>query len=82
MLLKPVKNDVLKGDPQGPKDNYNIMLKYVDDDIFENTQLVVDGYKQNIENIFFYSPVLANPEQGYDGGQSLIKSEKAGLRRV
>lgn len=76
------KDDVLIGDPQGPKDNYNIMLKYVDDEVFTNTQLVVDGYKQNIENIFFYSPVLANPQQGFSGGQSLIKSEKAGLRVV
>ena len=76
------KDDVLIGDPQGPKDNYNIMLKYVDDEAFTNTQLVVDGYQQNIENIFFYSPVLANPQQGFAGGQSLIKSEKAGLRVV
>ncbi len=76
------KDDVLIGDPQGPKDNYNIMLKYVDDEVFTNTQLVVDGYQQNIENIFFYSPVLANPQQGFAGGQSLIKSEKAGLRVV
>ena len=76
------ENDVLMGAPQGPKDNYNIMVKYVDDDIFTNTQLVVDGYQQRLENIFFYSSKLANPQQGFNGGQSLIKSEKTGLRVV
>jgi len=71
-----------KGEPQGPKDNTNLMLKYVDEEIFTNTQLVVDGYQQSIENIFFFSTSLSNPEQGLDGGQSLIKSEKTGLRAV
>ncbi len=71
-----------KGEPQGPKDNYNLMLKYIDEEVFANTQLVLDGYKQNIENIFFFSTSLANPAQGLDGGQSLIKSEKTGLRAV
>jgi len=76
------EGDVLQGEPQGPKDNYNIIVKYVDEDFFKNTQLVVDAYKQDIENIFFFSAVLANPEEGFDGGQSLIKSEKSGLRVV
>ena len=67
------------GDPQGPT-NHNIMLKYVDDEVFEQTQLVVDLYSQDVENIFFYSTKLANPSEGYDGGQSLINSEKKGLR--
>jgi len=79
----PVANgEKPKGDPQGPKDNYNVMFKYVDEEVFTNTQLVVDAYQQNIENIFFFSPKLANPAQGFDGGQSLIKSEKSGVRAV
>lgn len=80
--VKAKPGDVLTGEPQGPKDNYNIMLKYVDEEIFTNTQMVVDAYKQKIENIFFYSLVLANPLEGHDGGQSLIKSKKDGLRVV
>lgn len=68
------------GVPQGPRGNHNLMLKYVDQDIFYNTQLTLDGYLQTIENMFFYSTSLANPSEGYDGGQSLIKSEKTGLR--
>ena len=67
------------GVPQGPN-NHNMMLKYTDDALFDNTQLVIDAYKQEIENIFFYSPTLANLSEGYSGGQSLIKSDKKGLR--
>lgn len=67
------------GEPQGPN-NHNMMLKYTDDALFENTQLVIDAYAQEVENIFFYSPTLANLDEGYTGGQSLIKSDKKGLR--
>lgn len=67
------------GVPQGPN-NHNMMLKYTDEALFENTQLVVDAYAQEVENIFFYSPTLANADEGYTGGQSLIKSDKKGLR--
>jgi len=67
------------GEPQGPS-NHNMMLKYVDDEVFKQTQLMVDLYSQEVDNTFFYSPVLANPDAGYAGGQSLINSEKNGLR--
>ncbi|MGL1956640.1 MAG: TonB-dependent receptor [Colwellia sp.] len=67
------------GEPQGPNNN-NMMLKYTDETLFENTQLVIDAYAQEIENIFFFSPTLANLDEGYSGGQSLIKSDKKGLR--
>ncbi|MCU7553016.1 TonB-dependent receptor [Alteromonas sp. ASW11-19] len=69
-----------QGEPQGPDGNTNLMVTYEDSDIFTNTELVVDYYQQNIENVFFYSPSLANPAEGYDGGQSVIKSQKKGLR--
>lgn len=67
-------------DPQGPKDNYNVMLKYSDADFLENTELVFDGYKQKIENVFFRSTRLANLSLGHEAGQSLILSKKQGLR--
>ncbi|HBY88162.1 MAG TPA: ligand-gated channel protein [Colwellia sp.] len=70
---------IVLGEPQGPS-NHNMMLKYVDDEVFKQTQLMVDLYSQEVDNTFFYSPVLANPDAGYAGGQSLIKSEKNGLR--
>ena len=74
----PAGKSVL-GEPQGPS-NHNMMLKYVDDEVFAQTGLMVDLYRQEVENIFFYSPTLANPDEGYAGGQSLINSEKKGLR--
>lgn len=67
------------GKPQGPENN-NLMIKYTDDDVFLNTQMTVDAYSQTIENAFFFSTALANPDEGYDGGQSLIESDKNGLR--
>ncbi len=69
-----------QGKPQGPDGNENISIKYIDNAIFGDTQLTVDLYAQKIENVFFYSPRLANPDLGLDGGQSIIRSEKSGLR--
>jgi iron complex outermembrane receptor protein len=74
-----LEDESVLGEPQGPT-NHNMMLKYVDDEIFSQTGLMVDLYKQDVENIFFYSPTLANLDEGYTGGQSLINSEKTGLR--
>lgn len=69
-----------QGKPQGPEGNENITLKYVDYALFENTQMTLDLYKQNIENVFFFSTALANLDEGYTGGQSVIKSDKQGAR--
>jgi iron complex outermembrane receptor protein len=77
--IEAPENSSALGDPQGPN-NHNMMLKYTDEALFENTQLTIDTYAQEVENIFFYSVTLANLEEGYSGGQSLIKSDKKGLR--
>ncbi|WP_440053769.1 TonB-dependent receptor [Pseudoalteromonas sp. T1lg65] len=69
-----------QGKPQGPDGNENITVKYTDLEIFNNTQLTLDAYMQDIENVFFFSTSLANPEDGYSGGQSIIRSEKKGAR--
>ncbi|MGY8838249.1 MAG: TonB-dependent receptor [Enterobacterales bacterium] len=69
-----------QGKPQGPEGNENITLKYVDYALLENTQMTLDLYKQNIENVFFFSTALANLDEGYSGGQSVIKSDKQGAR--
>jgi iron complex outermembrane receptor protein len=69
-----------KGKPQGPEGNINITLKYVDYTLLDNTQMTLDLYKQNIENVFFFSSNLANLDDGYRGGQSVIKSDKQGAR--
>lgn len=70
------------GAPQGPEGNYNLMLKYEDDELSANTALTLDAYNQQIDNVFFWSPSLSNPDQGYAGGQSAILSEKRGFRSV
>ena len=69
-----------QGKPQGPEGNENITLKYTDYALFKNTQMTLDLYMQDIENVFFFSPNLANPEENYQGGQSIISSEKKGAR--
>ena len=69
-----------QGKPQGPDGNENITVKYTDSNIFTNTEMTFDVYSQDIENVFFFSPNLANPDEGYDGGQSIIRSEKRGAR--
>ena len=69
-----------QGKPQGPDGNENITVKYTDSNIFTNTEMTLDVYSQDIENVFFFSPNLANPDEGYDGGQSIIRSEKRGAR--
>ena len=69
-----------RGKPQGPDGNENITLKYTDSNIFANSEMTLDVYSQDIENVFFFSPNLANPDEGYDGGQSIIRSEKRGAR--
>ncbi|TMO44128.1 MULTISPECIES: TonB-dependent receptor [unclassified Pseudoalteromonas] len=69
-----------QGKPQGPDGNENITLKYTDYALFSNTQMTLDLYMQDIENVFFFSTNLANPEEGYEGGQSIIRSEKKGAR--
>ena len=68
------------GDPQGPRGNHNAMLNYTDLALLDHTQLSIDLYKQTIENVFFFSANLANPDLGLTGGQSMIKSDKTGLR--
>ena len=69
-----------RGKPQGPDGNENITVKYTDSNIFANSEMTLDVYTQDIENVFFFSPNLANPDEGYDGGQSIIRSEKRGAR--
>ena len=69
-----------QGKPQGPEGNENITLKYTDYALFENTQMTLDLYTQDIENVFFFSTNLANPDENYQGGQSVISSEKKGAR--
>jgi iron complex outermembrane receptor protein len=70
----------IPGEPQGPRDNQNVVLQYADEALLSNTQMTIDAYWQEIENVFFYSTSFADPDAGYEGGNSVIMSEKSGLR--
>lgn len=68
------------GEPQGPRGNHNLVLTYRDQALLTNTSFGVDLYWQELENVFFYSTTFADPAAGFQGGNSLILSDKAGLR--
>jgi len=68
------------GDPQGPRGNENLMIKFTSDDWLGHTNVALDAYSQSIENVFFYDVKFGDPALGFIGGQSMIKSEKKGAR--
>jgi len=78
--IKNVDNIEVPGDPQGPRGNHNAKLQYRDMEIFTNTDFTADAYWQQIENVFFYSTKFKDDDLGLVGGQSMITSEKTGLR--
>lgn len=79
-VVKPGPGQVIPGEPQGVDGNTNIMLQYRDDQLLSNTSLTVDAYTQEIENVFFYSTFFADATAGISGGNSVILSEKEGIR--
>lgn len=78
--IKNTDNISMPGDPQGPRGNHNVKLQYRDMEIFDNTDLTADAYWQKIENVFFYAEKFKDENLGFVGGQSMITSDKAGLR--
>ncbi len=78
--IKNADNIEVPGDPQGPRGSHNAKLQYRDMDVFTNTDFTADAYWQKIENVFFYSSKFKDENLGLVGGQSMITSEKTGLR--
>jgi iron complex outermembrane receptor protein len=78
--IKNINNISVPGDPQGPRGNHNVKLQYRDMEIFNNTDFTVDAYWQKIENVFFYHEKFKDESLGLVGGQSMITSDKTGLR--
>ncbi|OGT70483.1 MAG: ligand-gated channel protein [Gammaproteobacteria bacterium RIFCSPLOWO2_02_FULL_57_10] len=78
--VKAASGTVIPGEPQGVDDNSNIVLQYRDDTLTSNTSLTVDAYTQDINNVFFYSTSFADPTAGFQGGNSVIVSDKQGMR--
>ncbi|WP_215224686.1 TonB-dependent receptor [Echinicola shivajiensis] len=63
-----------EGEPQGIRGNHNAFLRFSGKEAFANTDYEVDLYYQSVDNVFFQSDVFI------DGGQSMISSDKKGLR--
>lgn len=78
--VKPEEGQVIPGEPQGVDGNTNVVLQYRDTALFSNTSLGIDAYTQEIENVFFYSSTFSDPDAGFSGGNSVILSEKEGVR--
>lgn len=79
--IKNTENLPIAGDPQGPRGNHNVKLQYRDMELFANTDFTADAYWQKIENVFFYHTKFKDPTlDNVIGGQSMITSEKTGLR--
>lgn len=62
------------GVPQGVRGNHNLNLNFSNQKAFLGSTYQADAYFQSVDNVFFYSPVFVG------GGQSLISSDKKGLR--
>lgn len=62
------------GVPQGVRGNHNLNLNFSNQKAFLGSSYQVDAYLQSVDNVFFYSPVFVG------GGQSMISSDKKGLR--
>lgn len=78
--VKPSVGQTIPGEPQGVNGNTNFMLQYSDAELLTNTSLTIDAYAQEIENVFFYSSFFSDPDAGFTGGNSVILSEKTGIR--
>ncbi|GAB3652260.1 TonB-dependent siderophore receptor [Echinicola sediminis] len=63
-----------EGVPQGVRGNHNLSLRFSGKEAFANTDYEADVYYQSVDNVFFTSDTFI------DGGQSMISSDKKGLR--
>ena len=64
------------GENEGTRYNHNINLKYIRNNIFENTNFASTLYFQDLYTIYDYR----KPPRWFTGGQSSIKGQKYGLR--
>lgn len=68
------------GVDQGNRYNHNGQLTYNSYNLFGNTDFNANLYFQDFQTVYGYSPFFFNSETGYEGGQSMIESDKKGLR--
>lgn len=68
------------GVDQGNRYNHNGQLTYNAYSLFGNTDFNANLYFQDFKTVYAFSPFFFNAETGYDGGQSMIESDKKGIR--
>lgn len=69
-----------KGIPQGNRYNHNAQLKYTVKNLPLKSTAELSLYMQEFKTVYGYSTYFADPDKGYDGGQSQIESSKKGVR--
>ena len=68
------------GVDQGNRYNHNGQLTYNAYNLIGNTDLNLNLYFQDFQTVYGFSPFFYNEETGYEGGQSMIESDKKGAR--
>ncbi|NJW51934.1 TonB-dependent receptor [Salinimicrobium oceani] len=68
------------GVDQGNRYNHNGQLTYNSFNLFGDTDLNANLYFQDFKTVYGYSPFFFNSDTGYEGGQSMIESDKKGIR--
>ncbi|WP_324721735.1 TonB-dependent receptor [Salinimicrobium sp. HB62] len=68
------------GVDQGNRYNHNGQFTYNSFDLFGDTDFNANLYFQDFKTVYGYSPFFFNSETGYEGGQSMIESDKKGIR--
>lgn len=68
------------GVDQGNRYNHNGQFTYNSYNLVGNTDLNLNLYFQDFQTVYGFSPFFYNQETGYEGGQSMIESDKKGAR--
>lgn len=68
------------GVDQGNRYNHNGQFTYNSYNLIGDTDFNANLYFQDFQTVYGYSPFFFNSETGYEGGQSMIESDKKGIR--
>ena len=68
------------GVDQGNRHNHNGQFTYNSYDLIGDTDFNANLYFQDFKTVYGFSPFFFNSETGYEGGQSMIESDKTGVR--
>ncbi|WP_029035206.1 TonB-dependent receptor [Salinimicrobium terrae] len=68
------------GVDQGNRYNHNGQFTYNSYNLFGDTDFNANLYFQDFQTVYGFSPFFFNSETGFEGGQSMIESDKKGIR--